>query len=225
MASTSRDRASPFLIGLKFSTPDQRIPICVRCLFHPPVSDSCLVVCGSKHHSRPLRSAPLPPLSAMRGQKGKGKGKRTSFSPLKFSESSWPDSGIMATPPLIDVASNSVNVIGESSKRGEEDSLLGFASIEQSGPDSGVYIIYLCSDFWANYLNGTIPKEWASTKLEVLSLENNMFNRQVPASLGKLVNLVVLVLNTNNLTGSIPAELSHLPKLKEIKGLRGLHGL
>ncbi|KAL6577144.1 hypothetical protein OROMI_011420 [Orobanche minor] len=79
-----------------------------------------------------------------------------------------------------------------------------------------VYIVYLCSDLRANYLNGKIPKEWASTKLEVLSLENNMFNRQVPASLGKLVNLVVLVLNTNNLIGSIPAELSHLPKLKEI---------
>ncbi|KAL6524854.1 hypothetical protein OROMI_030447 [Orobanche minor] len=79
-----------------------------------------------------------------------------------------------------------------------------------------VYIVYLCSDLWANYLNGTIPKEWASTKLEVLSLENNMFNRQVPASLGKLVNLVILVLNTNNLTGSVPAELSHLPKLKEM---------
>ncbi|KAL6529076.1 hypothetical protein OROHE_014820 [Orobanche hederae] len=127
------------------------------------MSDSCLVVCGSKHQSRPLRSAPLQYLSAMRGRKGKGKGKRTSFSPLKFSESSWPDS----------------------------------------------------ADFWANYLNGTIPNEWASTKLE-LSLENNMFNRQVPASLGKLVNLVVLVLNTNNLTGSIPAELSHLPKLNEM---------
>ncbi|KAL6508903.1 hypothetical protein OROHE_021462 [Orobanche hederae] len=64
----------------------------------------------------------------MGGRKGKGKGKRTSFSPLNFSESSWPDSGIMATPPLIYVASNSVNVIGEFSKCGEEDSLLGFVS-------------------------------------------------------------------------------------------------
>ncbi|KAL6566661.1 hypothetical protein OROMI_015065 [Orobanche minor] len=64
----------------------------------------------------------------MGGRKGKGKGKRTSFSPLNFSKSSWPDSGIMATPPLIDVASNSVNVIGEFSKCGEEDSLLGFVS-------------------------------------------------------------------------------------------------
>ncbi|GAA0166445.1 hypothetical protein LIER_43757 [Lithospermum erythrorhizon] len=101
------------------------------------------------------------------------------------------------------------------------------------------YIIFL--DLWANYLNGTIPKEWASTKLEVLSvginrlsgpipeylgnitsliyltLENNMFSGEVPASLGKLANLVTLVLNTNNLTGSIPAELSHLPKLKHIR--------
>ncbi|KAL6572267.1 hypothetical protein OROMI_013225 [Orobanche minor] len=58
-----------------------------------------------------------------------------------------------------------------------------------------------------------------------LSLENNMFNRQVPASLGKFVNLVVLVLNTNNLTGSIPAELSHLPKLNEMRATWSLSAI
>lgn len=101
------------------------------------------------------------------------------------------------------------------------------------------YIIYV--DFWANYLNGTIPKEWGSTKLEVLavgvnrlsgpipeylgnitsliylSLENNMFNGEVPASLEKLVNLEALVLNTNNLTGAIPTELSRLTKLTQLR--------
>lgn len=95
-------------------------------------------------------------------------------------------------------------------------------------------------DLTRNYLSGTIPREWASTQLEYLSvvvnrlsgpipgylgnlktlvymsLENNMFNGTVPAELGKLVNLENLILSVNNLTGQLPVELNNLTKLTEL---------
>ncbi|KAK3003671.1 hypothetical protein RJ639_018368 [Escallonia herrerae] len=88
-----------------------------------------------------------------------------------------------------------------------------------------------------NYLNGTIPPEWASTKLENLyvnenrlsgpipeylgnitsltsmSLGNNLFSGTVPAELGRLVNLKDLIFSTNNLTGGLPLELNKLTRL------------
>ncbi|KAK9051627.1 hypothetical protein SSX86_028255 [Deinandra increscens subsp. villosa] len=96
-------------------------------------------------------------------------------------------------------------------------------------------------DLSYNYLNGTIPREWASTKLELLSatanrlsgsiptflgnittllylsLENNMFSGKVPAELGKLKNLNILVLAANNLTGELPLELNSLTNLTDLR--------
>ncbi|KAA8515036.1 hypothetical protein F0562_018175 [Nyssa sinensis] len=96
-------------------------------------------------------------------------------------------------------------------------------------------------DFTRNYLSGTIPPEWISTKLEYLSvtvnrlsgpipkylgdmtsliymsLEQNQFNGSVPAELGKLINLVNLILNSNNLTGELPVELYNLTNLTELR--------
>ncbi|XP_019198532.1 PREDICTED: probable leucine-rich repeat receptor-like serine/threonine-protein kinase At3g14840 [Ipomoea nil] len=96
-------------------------------------------------------------------------------------------------------------------------------------------------DLTRNYLNGTIPPEWASTKLEYLSvvvnrlsgpipkylgnistlvylnLENNMFNGTVPPELGKLANLQNLILSANNLTGELPKELYTLRNLTELR--------
>ncbi|KAE8734298.1 putative LRR receptor-like serine/threonine-protein kinase [Hibiscus syriacus] len=96
-------------------------------------------------------------------------------------------------------------------------------------------------DFTRNYLNGTIPPEWTSTKLENLSvtvnrlsgpipdylgsittlqyltLESNMFTGPIPPTLGKLVNLENLVLNANNLTGEFPKALTNLTKLTEFR--------
>ncbi|KAH6810023.1 hypothetical protein C2S51_027806 [Perilla frutescens var. frutescens] len=92
-----------------------------------------------------------------------------------------------------------------------------------------------------NYLSGTIPQEWASTKLEylivsanrlsgpipnylgsiaslvIMSLENNHFSGKVPAELGKLINLEILILSANNLTGKLPAELYNLKKLRNLE--------
>ncbi|KAI3796756.1 hypothetical protein L1987_39446 [Smallanthus sonchifolius] len=72
-------------------------------------------------------------------------------------------------------------------------------------------------DLTRNYLNGTIPPEWASTNLEYLSLESNMFSGTVPAELGKLENLVNLILNANNLSGELPMELNNLVNLTELR--------
>nr|XP_043623422.1 probable leucine-rich repeat receptor-like serine/threonine-protein kinase At3g14840 isoform X2 [Erigeron canadensis] len=96
-------------------------------------------------------------------------------------------------------------------------------------------------DLARNYLNGTIPPEWASTNLEYLSaivnrlsgriptylgnitslvylsLESNMFSGTVPAELGKLENLKNLVLNANNLSGELPVELNNLRNLEELR--------
>ncbi|XP_059668159.1 probable leucine-rich repeat receptor-like serine/threonine-protein kinase At3g14840 isoform X2 [Cornus florida] len=109
-------------------------------------------------------------------------------------------------------------------------------------PPSLVKLPYIKTiDFTRNYLSGTIPQEWASTKLEYmsltinrlsgpippylgnittlvyLSLEINQFSGTVPAELGKLPNLVNLILNDNNLTGELPMELSNLTKLTELE--------
>ncbi|KAH7860200.1 hypothetical protein Vadar_010547 [Vaccinium darrowii] len=96
-------------------------------------------------------------------------------------------------------------------------------------------------DLNRNYLSGSIPPEWASTKLDfmafgvnrlsgtipkylgrittlkTLSLESNMFNGTVPAELGNLVNLQLFNLNSNNLTGELPKELNNLINLREVR--------
>ncbi|XP_031120723.1 probable LRR receptor-like serine/threonine-protein kinase At1g07650 [Ipomoea triloba] len=96
-------------------------------------------------------------------------------------------------------------------------------------------------DLTRNYLSGTIPLEWASMKLELisvtvnrlsgpipkylgnittltyLSLENNMFSGSVPPELGKLVNLQHFILSGNYLTGELPKELNALTKMMEFR--------
>ncbi|XP_021294046.1 probable LRR receptor-like serine/threonine-protein kinase At1g07650 isoform X1 [Herrania umbratica] len=96
-------------------------------------------------------------------------------------------------------------------------------------------------DLTRNYLNGTIPREWASLKLEslclnanrlsgripdylgnittltYLNLETNLFSGPVPPELGKLFNLERLILSANNLTGPLPRALTSLTKLAELR--------
>ncbi|XP_062093311.1 probable LRR receptor-like serine/threonine-protein kinase At1g07650 [Humulus lupulus] len=91
-----------------------------------------------------------------------------------------------------------------------------------------------------NFLSGSIPREWASTKLERLlisvnnlagpipgylgnittlthlDLESNLFSGTIPSELGQL-NLEVLNLNANNLTGELPMALISLPKLTALR--------
>ncbi|KAH0701083.1 hypothetical protein KY284_015298 [Solanum tuberosum] len=109
-------------------------------------------------------------------------------------------------------------------------------------PPSLVKLPYLKTiDVSRNYLSGTIPPEWASIKLEYMSvmvnrlsgpipkylgnmttllymsLENNMFDGTIPKELGNMVNLQNLTLSFNNLTGKLPEEINKLTKLKELR--------
>ncbi|XP_044461652.1 probable LRR receptor-like serine/threonine-protein kinase RFK1 isoform X1 [Mangifera indica] len=96
-------------------------------------------------------------------------------------------------------------------------------------------------DFAYNYLNGSIPVEWASMELNFISLfgnrlsgnipshlgditsltyldiEANQFSGTVPTQLGKLVNLETLRLSSNRLTGNLPNEFSQLTNMTNFR--------
>ncbi|KAK2368186.1 putative leucine-rich repeat receptor serine/threonine-protein kinase [Trifolium repens] len=96
-------------------------------------------------------------------------------------------------------------------------------------------------DLTRNYLNGTIPPQWASIKLvnislygnrltgpipkefgkittlQKLDLEFNQLSGQLPPELGNLHQLEILLLNSNNFTGNLPATFAKLTKLKHIR--------
>uniref|UniRef100_F6HMD7 non-specific serine/threonine protein kinase n=1 Tax=Vitis vinifera TaxID=29760 RepID=F6HMD7_VITVI len=108
-----------------------------------------------------------------------------------------------------------------------------------SYPNGECHVVNI--DLTRNYLSGDIPPQWASTKLEILSIsmnrfsgpipkffgnittlkylgfEGNFFSGTVPPELGKLVNLEHLILNSNNLTGELPPTLANLTNLKELR--------
>ncbi|XP_009351856.2 probable LRR receptor-like serine/threonine-protein kinase At1g07650 [Pyrus x bretschneideri] len=92
-----------------------------------------------------------------------------------------------------------------------------------------------------NYLSGSIPRKWNSTKLELLvlsvnnisgpipgylgsittlqslALESNLFSGALPQELGNLVNLERLYLRANNLTGELPSALTKMTKLRVLQ--------
>ncbi|KAF2302934.1 hypothetical protein GH714_011345 [Hevea brasiliensis] len=86
-----------------------------------------------------------------------------------------------------------------------------------------------------NYLSGNIPSEWASTKLEFLSVSINPLMGKIPSYLGNITTLRALgiennmfsgtvplsletcYLGANNLTGNLPLALSNLTKLTELR--------
>ncbi|KAF2302937.1 hypothetical protein GH714_011379 [Hevea brasiliensis] len=96
-------------------------------------------------------------------------------------------------------------------------------------------------DLTRNYLSGNIPSEWASTKLEFLSvsinrlmgkipsylgnittlralgIENNMFSGTVPPQLGNLVNLEILRISSNNFIGKIPSFIQSWKNLQKLE--------
>ncbi|KAJ4823896.1 hypothetical protein Tsubulata_026739 [Turnera subulata] len=92
-------------------------------------------------------------------------------------------------------------------------------------PASIVKLPYLKRlDVTRNYLSGNIPEDWASTKLEYLSIGNNLFSGPVPPELGNLVHLESLVLNANNLTGTLPLALKNLTNLKNLISSNNFRG-
>ncbi|XP_006348929.1 probable LRR receptor-like serine/threonine-protein kinase At1g07650 [Solanum tuberosum] len=96
-------------------------------------------------------------------------------------------------------------------------------------------------DLSRNYLNGSIPFQWASlrlldlsfmgnhlsgpfpkvltriTTLRNLSIEGNKFSGTIPPEIGNLVHMEKLVLSSNKLTGALPATLAKLTNLTDMR--------
>ncbi|KAK4710936.1 hypothetical protein R3W88_005449 [Solanum pinnatisectum] len=103
-------------------------------------------------------------------------------------------------------------------------------------PPSLVKLPYLKTiDVSRNYLSGTIPPEWASIKLEYMSVMVNRLSGPIPKYLGNMTTLLYMslennmfngtvpknsetcTLSFNNLTGKLPEEVIKLTKLTELR--------
>ncbi|KAK8592443.1 hypothetical protein V6N13_063021 [Hibiscus sabdariffa] len=71
-------------------------------------------------------------------------------------------------------------------------------------------------DFAYNYLEGTIPSEWASMNLTFISLLVNRLSGEIPKYLGKFTTLTYLSLEANQFSGPVPPELGDLVNLKTL---------
>ncbi|KAK6268575.1 hypothetical protein QUC31_012735 [Theobroma cacao] len=71
-------------------------------------------------------------------------------------------------------------------------------------------------DFAYNYLNGTLPSEWASMKLTSISVLVNRLSGEIPKHLGNITTLTNLSLEANQFSGAIPPELGNLINLKTL---------
>ncbi|KAK2384387.1 putative leucine-rich repeat receptor serine/threonine-protein kinase [Trifolium repens] len=71
-------------------------------------------------------------------------------------------------------------------------------------------------DFALNYLNGTIPKEWASIELTSISLLVNRLSGEIPKELGNITTLTYLNLEANQFVGLVPSELGSLSNLQSL---------
>ncbi|KAL9145745.1 hypothetical protein ABFS82_13G063900 [Erythranthe guttata] len=69
-------------------------------------------------------------------------------------------------------------------------------------------------DLTRNYLNGTIPAEWGSTRLVNISLIGNRVTGPIPKALANISTLAHLTLEYNQISGVIPPELGDLPRLE-----------
>lgn len=71
-------------------------------------------------------------------------------------------------------------------------------------------------DFAYNCFTGSIPKEWASTKLASISLLVNRLSGEIPKHLGNISTLTYLMLEANQFSGVVPPELGRLIKLQTL---------
>ncbi|XP_062161777.1 probable LRR receptor-like serine/threonine-protein kinase RFK1 isoform X2 [Alnus glutinosa] len=71
-------------------------------------------------------------------------------------------------------------------------------------------------DFAYNYLNGTIPLEWASMRLTFISVLGNRLSGEIPKELGNITSLTYLSLEANQFSGIVPLELGNLTNLQTL---------
>ncbi|KAI3710106.1 hypothetical protein L2E82_39880 [Cichorium intybus] len=67
-----------------------------------------------------------------------------------------------------------------------------------------------------NYLQGTIPPQWGSTKLVDISILGNRITGKIPPELGNITTLIKLDLEANRLSGTVPPELGKLYNLNSL---------
>ncbi|CAD6260898.1 unnamed protein product [Miscanthus lutarioriparius] len=74
-------------------------------------------------------------------------------------------------------------------------------------------------DVSVNFLRMELPYNIGNTLpfLAVLTLHNNMFHGQIPASLGDAFHLQILDFTSNNFTGHVPSSFGNLPYLKYLR--------
>ncbi|CAL5412411.1 unnamed protein product [Camellia sinensis] len=68
-------------------------------------------------------------------------------------------------------------------------------------------------DLSRNYLSGPLPREWASTKLELMSLSINRISGTIPKFFGRITSLTYVSFESNMFDGTVPAELGNLVHL------------
>ncbi|BAT93310.1 hypothetical protein LR48_Vigan05g017600 [Vigna angularis] len=71
-------------------------------------------------------------------------------------------------------------------------------------------------DVSRNYLNGSIPKEWGTTKLVNISLLGNRLTGSIPKEIANISTLQSLVVEANQLSGALPLELGNLPQIQRL---------
>ncbi|XP_078172132.1 leucine-rich repeat transmembrane protein kinase isoform X2 [Carex rostrata] len=71
-------------------------------------------------------------------------------------------------------------------------------------------------DLSRSVLNGTVPTEWSTMKLRILSLLGNRLSGPFPMALTKITTLNNLSLEANNFYGPIPSEIGNLVNLQQI---------
>nr|XP_007149541.1 hypothetical protein PHAVU_005G078900g [Phaseolus vulgaris]ESW21535.1 hypothetical protein PHAVU_005G078900g [Phaseolus vulgaris] len=100
--------------------------------------------------------------------------------------------------------------------RKKEPSTLKEQNLQGTLPPDLYKLPYLREiDLSRNYLNGTIPTEWGSTKLDTIALLGNRLTGSIPTGITNISTLLNLNLEANQLSGN----LSHLGSLTQIKRL------
>ncbi|KAK6946602.1 Serine-threonine/tyrosine-protein kinase, catalytic domain [Dillenia turbinata] len=71
-------------------------------------------------------------------------------------------------------------------------------------------------DLSRNYLNGSIPSSWGSMQLTNISLLGNRLTGPITKEIGNISTLVELVLEINQLNGTLPPELGNLTQISRL---------
>ncbi|KAH9797469.1 putative LRR receptor-like serine/threonine-protein kinase RFK1 [Citrus sinensis] len=72
-------------------------------------------------------------------------------------------------------------------------------------------------DFAYNYLNGSIPVEWALLQLKFISVFGNRLSGNIPSHLANITSLTYLDIEANQFSGTVPEEFRKLVNLETLR--------